>query len=338
MNNVVYILGIILQGLGGLIALFQVPRAPRKLPWLLIAISALLIVYRRAATLGEFIRADRSLAAAELITLLVSMLFFVGVLMMSQMFSEVLSSRARLKKSEEELRLANAKLDRQLREQIIVDTFTHSVSHDLRAPLRRVIGFSEALLEEYPDKLDQQGQDYLNRINKQVKSMDELVLALLNLSKIAQHKMVIEQVDLSALLTDQLNAYKSRHPHRRLEQIIEPGLIIKGDQKLLATFLEKLLENVWESTAIKAKTVIALGKKTSEGKTVYYLRDNGQGFDMKHANQLFMPFRKIDFGEEQAGLGIGLNIVHRIITRHGGEIWAENNPDEGTVFFFTIPQ
>jgi signal transduction histidine kinase len=336
MNNLVYVVGILLQGLGGIIALLQVPRAPRKLPWLLIAISALLIVYRRAATLGEFIRADRPLAGAEILTLLISLLFFVGVLLMSQMFSEVLNSRVRLKKSEEELRLAIAKLDRKVREQAIVDTFTYSVSHDLRAPLRRIIGFSEALLEEYPDKIDQQGKDYLYRIDRQVKAMDKLILALLDLSSIARHEMVFEEVDLNALSRSYLETLQYKEPLRHFELITEPDLTVNGDTVLLTTLLEKLLDNAWEYTATAETTVIELGKTTSEGKTVFYLRDNGEGFDMQQVDQLFMPFRKLHPDEEHPGSGIGLNIAHRIITRHGGEIWAESNPGKGAVFFFTI--
>lgn len=337
MNNAVYILGIVLQGLGGLIALFQVPRAPRKLPWLLIALSALLIVYRRAATLGEFIQADRSLAAAELMTLLISLLFFIGVLLMSQMFSEVLRSRALLKKSEDELRRANTKLDRQVREQAVVDAFTYSVSHDLRAPLRRVIGFSEALIEEFRDKLDMQGQDYLSRIENQVKAMDRLVLALLELSSIAQHKMIIEAVNLSALYTDHLDTLKSREPQRRLELVTEENMVVEGDAKLLAKLLEKLLDNIWQYTAGTETAVIELGETIIKGKKVYFVSDNGKGFDMKQIDHIFMPFNKLYQEEAQPGLGIGLNIAQRIITRHGGEIWAESSLNEGAVFYFTLP-
>lgn len=234
------------------------------------------------------------------------------------------------KKAEEDLRL-------QARERAAVDTFTYSVSNDLQAPLRRIEGFSEALLEECPDQLNDQARDYLNRIVAQIGSMRNLTDALLQLSKVVSREMNRESVNLSALARAYLNELQYREPWRQVEWIIAEELVAEGDVDLLNILLANLLDNAWKFTSGVKEVRIEFGSKEQDGRTVFYLKDNGAGFDMKHAEKLFTPFQKLHNESEFPGKGIGLNLVYRIISRHKGEIWAEGEVDKGACFYFTLP-
>ena len=234
------------------------------------------------------------------------------------------------KKAEEALKL-------QARERAAVDTFTYSVSHDLQAPLRRIEGFSEMLLEEFPDQANDNFRDYLKRIITQISSMKALTDALRQLSKIVSHDIEKEEVNLSALTRSQLDKLKYKEPGRRLEAIVEPKLIAEGDTELLNVLLANLLDNAWKFTAGLEKALIEFGSIEQDGCTIYYLKDNGAGFDMSHADKLFIPFHKLHSEKDYPGIGIGLNLVYRIISRHGGEVWAEGKMGEGATFFFTLP-
>ena len=225
----------------------------------------------------------------------------------------------------------------QASERAAVDTFTYSVSNDLQAPLRRIEGFSEALLEECPDQLSDQAQGYLNRIITQIGSMKNLTDALLQLSRVVSHRMEREAVDLSALIRSNLEKLQYKEPERRVETVVAPKLIVEGDADLLKILLANLLDNAWKFSAGEKEARIEFGSKEQDGRTVYYLKDNGAGFDMNHAEKLFVPFHKLHSENEYSGIGIGLNLVYRIISRHSGEIWAEGEPGKGACFFFTLP-
>ncbi len=234
-----------------------------------------------------------------------------------------------LEKTQEALKL-------QARERAAVDTFTYSVSHDLQAPLRRIEGFSEALLEECPDELSDQARDYLNRIVTQVGSMKNLTDALLQLSRVVSREIDRETVDLSALARAKLENLQYEEPERRLKLVVAPGLIAEGDLELLNLMLSKLLDNAWKFTSGVEEARIEFGRTRQDGRTIYHLKDNGVGFDMNHAEKLFTPFQKLHSEEDYPGIGIGLNLVYRIISRHGGEIWAEGEVDKGATFYFTL--
>ena len=234
------------------------------------------------------------------------------------------------KKVEDALRL-------QANERAAVDDFTYSVSHDLQAPLRRIEGFSEALLEEYPECLDEQGRDYLRRINEQVGSMKLLTDALLRLSRVVSHRIEKEEIDLSILTRSHLERKRLDDPGRKVEIKIEQSLIAEGDIDLLSIALEELIDNAWKFTSETEKACIELGSLIMEGKTAYYIKDNGTGFNMRHADKLFVPFQKLHNVNDYPGIGIGLNIFYRIITRHEGEVWAESEPGKGAAFYFTLP-
>jgi PAS domain S-box-containing protein len=235
------------------------------------------------------------------------------------------------KKAEDALRL-------QANERAAVDSFTYSVSNDLQAPLRRIEGFSEALLEEYPDQLSDQARDYLERINRQIGSMKNLTDALLKLSRVVSHGIKNEEVNLSALARSHLEKLRYTEPARRVETVVAPDMMAMGDGDLLSVILENLLENAWKFTAGVEKAHIECGSAKQDGHTIYFVRDNGVGFDQQHSAKLFGPFQKLHNENEYPDIGIGLNIIYRIVTRHGGEVWAEGEIGKGATFYFTLPE
>ncbi len=233
------------------------------------------------------------------------------------------------KKIEEALR-------QQARERAAVDTFTYSVSNDLQAPLRRIEGFSELLLEECSDQLNEQARDYLNRIITQISSMKALTDALLQLSNVVTREIDRETVDLSALVSAHLEKLQLRESTRQVETIVAPNLTVTGEVDLINLIVVNLLDNAWKFTSRVKKARIEFGSTLQNGHTVYYLKDNGAGFDMKHAASLFAPFSKLHRVEDYPGIGIGLNLAFRIISRHGGEIWAVGEEGKGACFYFTL--
>ncbi len=218
-----------------------------------------------------------------------------------------------------------------------LDAFTYSAAHDLRGPLNRMNGFSQALLEDYAEQLDQQGKDYLQRIFKSSLRMGELIDDLLKLSKVSQHQISHDPVELSTLVSVYLKELQAKEPGRQLETAVAPGLVAKADTALVRIALENLLNNAWKFSSGKDISRIEFGSTVQKGKEVLYIRDNGAGFDMKHADKLFTAFQRLHSEQEFSGTGIGLSIVSRIIKRHGGEIWAEGEVGKGACFFFTLP-
>ncbi len=250
-----------------------------------------------------------------------------------------------LKAIEEEMKELNVNLERKVEERTAqleaanreLDAFTHSASHDLRSPLNRISGFSNALLEDFSDQLDSQSRDYLQRINSSCEHMKLLIDDLLKLSRVSQVQISREPVELSALANVCLKELKARVPDRPVETVIASDLVVEGDTALLRIALENLLGNAWKFSAGEVPSRIEFGSTFQEGKEVYYIRDNGTGFDMKHAEKLFTAFQRLHDAKKYPGTGIGLSIVSRIINRHGGEIWAEGEPGKGACFYFTLP-
>jgi PAS domain S-box-containing protein len=238
-----------------------------------------------------------------------------------------------LKRTEESLRRYTSELETANKE---LESFSYSVSHDLRAPLRTLDGFSEMMLEEYGDRLDEDGKDYLNRIRKASQTMSELIDAILNLSRISRAEMHRDQVDLSDLARSILEGLKQSQPERRAEIIIAPELRVNGDLALLRVALNNLLENAWKYTRKCPQTRIELGKIEEKGEKFYFIKDNGIGFDMKYQDKLFQPFQRLHTSNEYPGTGIGLATVQRVIHRHNGRIWAESEVGKGSTFYFTL--
>ena len=217
-----------------------------------------------------------------------------------------------------------------------LEAFTYSVSHDLRAPLRHLDGFSQILLQDYADRLDERGQRYLNFLREGSQRMEQLVNALLALSRLSRAEMQPETVDLSELARSILADLRREQPERLAEFTVEPDLAARGDPRLLRSVLENLLGNAWKFTSKRPLARIELGVTRQNGQTVFFVRDNGAGFDQRHADKLFVPFQRLHSADEFPGVGVGLATVQRIVHRHGGLVWAEGEVDKGATFYFTL--
>jgi light-regulated signal transduction histidine kinase (bacteriophytochrome) len=245
-----------------------------------------------------------------------------------------------LKRAEREVRRLNYDLEQR---QIALETankeleaFSYSVAHDLRAPLRSIDGFSQALLEDYADKLDAEGRKYLQKVRESAQEMGRLIDALLTLSRVTRSALHREPVDLTALARSVLARLQRNEPERKVELIISDGLIANGDARLLGVVLQNLLGNAWKFTGKCLMARIEVGVRQEEGRPVFFVRDNGAGFDMTYAHKLFGVFQRLHSGAEFEGTGIGLATVQRIIQRHGGRVWAEGAVGRGATVSFTL--
>ncbi len=219
-----------------------------------------------------------------------------------------------------------------------LEAFSYSVSHDLRAPLRSIDGFSQILLHDYANQIDAKGQDYLRRVCDLAHRMSELIDDLLLLSRVARAELRREQIDLSGIAHAVLEELKRKDSDRQVELRIAGELLAEADSRLVRVAFENLLGNAWKFTAKTLNGWIELGVQKGEAGAVFFVRDNGAGFDMNYAENLFRPFQRLHTEEQFPGTGIGLATVHRIIDRHGGRIWAEGATDRGATFYFTIPR
>lgn len=217
-----------------------------------------------------------------------------------------------------------------------LESFAYSVSHDLRAPLRAIDGFSQALLEDCADQIDDLGQDYLERVRANTQRMGELIDALLLLSRLSRAEMRLEAVDLSALAQHIATDLQRGDNERQVEFSIKPELVVEGDARLLRVVLENLLGNAWKFSGARSEACIEFGAVEQDGERAYFVRDNGVGFDMAYAHKLFGAFQRLHPMNEFAGTGIGLATVQRVVHRHQGQVWARAAPEEGATFFFTL--
>ncbi|MDJ0833827.1 MAG: ATP-binding protein [Gammaproteobacteria bacterium] len=219
-----------------------------------------------------------------------------------------------------------------------LEAFSYSVSHDLRAPLRGIDGFSQALLEDNLEQLDEQGQAYLQRIRKAAGHMSLLIEDLLQLARTTQVPMTYRTVDLTDMAQKIIRELADNQPQREVEVKIEDGLTIRADPTLMKIALDNLLGNAWKYTNKQPRARIEFGCCEKEGDEAFYIKDNGAGFDMRHADKLFGSFQRLHKTSEYEGTGIGLATVQRIIHRHGGRIWGEAELNKGASFFFTISE
>jgi PAS domain S-box-containing protein len=244
-------------------------------------------------------------------------------------------AEARIQALNEDLARRYAELEAAHRE---LEAFSYSVSHDLRAPLRAIDGFSQALLEDCEPQLDERGKDYLRRIRAATRRMGELIDDLLALSRVTRQEMRRERVDLSALARSVVAQLRRLEPARRVEVVIADGLEAEGDAHLLRLVLENLLGNAWKFTAREPEARIEFGALDEGGRTAFFVRDNGVGFDMAYAHKLFAPFQRLHALSDFPGTGIGLATVHRVVARHGGRVWAVGEEGKGATFFFTLEE
>lgn len=244
------------------------------------------------------------------------------------------------KRAEQQVKQLNADLERKIQDLKAsneeLQKFSYSVSHDLRAPLRSIDGFSQALLESYEQELDETGKHYLQRVRRSSQKMGYLIDDILKLSRISRAELNITEIDLSQITRSIFEDLKRDHPERKTELYCEDGLILKADHGMMENVMQNLLDNAWKFSANNDITRIEVGSETQEGRTVYYVNDNGAGFDETYYDKLFAPFQRLHSTTEYEGTGIGLANIQRIIRRHNGEIWAQSKPGKGTTFYFYL--
>ena len=219
-----------------------------------------------------------------------------------------------------------------------LEMLSYSVSHDLRAPLRHMDGFGQALLDEYAGKLNSTGKEYLDRILNSSRRMLEMIDALLELSRYARGKVAREHVDLSAMVQEIAGELVRSQPDRKVFFRIAEGMAVRGDARLLRVVLEQLLGNAWKFSASRSEGLIEFYPTELDGRLAFAVRDNGVGFDMKYQGKLFGLFQRLHAQEEFEGTGVGLANVQRIILRHGGRTWAEGELGKGATFWFSLPK
>jgi signal transduction histidine kinase len=249
------------------------------------------------------------------------------------------------KRADDALRHFSAELEHRVAERTAqlesanreLESFSYSVSHDLRAPLRAVDGFSRMLEDDYADHLDAEGIRLLQRIRGGAHRMGELIDDLLRLSRLQRGQLHHGRIDLSALVRASAAELRCAAPQRAVELVIADGVVVEGDRQLLTVALHNLLDNAWKYTSKRATARIEFGTTAGEDGPVYFVRDDGAGFDMRYVGKLFGAFQRLHGVEEFEGTGIGLASVQRIIARRGGRVWAEAAVDGGATFFFTLP-
>lgn len=219
-----------------------------------------------------------------------------------------------------------------------LEAFSYSVSHDLRAPLRAISGFAQAVVEDYAPRLDEEGKRYLGLIQKNAHKMGQLIDDLLTFSRLGRQQMIATRVDMEALAKTVFEELAAQAPGRDIEFTIHPAPPVYGDQAMIRQVLANLFGNAIKFTRTREKASIEFGYQPELRKGAYYVKDNGVGFDMQYGGKLFGVFQRLHAATEFEGTGVGLALVYRIITRHGGEVWAEGQVDRGAKFYFTLQE
>jgi signal transduction histidine kinase len=240
--------------------------------------------------------------------------------------------QARIRQLETEGRQRTQRHEQAVRE---LDSFAYSISHDLRAPLRVIDGFTQIVLEDYGDRLDSLGREHLKRIEAAGSRMNSMIDTLLAMSRMTGRELQFERVDLSETARQLAEEFKATSPGRKVEVSVEPGLNAEGDRTLMRMVLQNLLGNAFKFSAHTGDARIQFGRRP-DGDHAFFVRDNGAGFDMRFADRLFGVFQRLHSQSEFAGTGVGLATVQRIVRRHCGRIWAESEPGKGATFFFTL--
>jgi PAS domain S-box-containing protein len=249
--------------------------------------------------------------------------------------------------AEEEVHALNIELERRVQERTTelsaanreLEAFSFSVSHDLRAPLRAVSGFTALLKADYGDRLDETARQFMERIHNGCERMDGLIDDMLSLAQISRADLMAGETDLSAVAEKVIAELRDDEPQRQVETVVQPGLAVYADARLLRVALDNLIGNAWKFSGRRERARIEVGLSSDAGLlSTYFVRDNGAGFDPKYSERLFTPFQRLHSEGEFPGTGIGLATARRVFERHGGNIWAESQPGQGATFFFSLPK
>lgn len=302
-----------------------------------------------AASVSSASRSSRGVVTMAIVVGIASVLILLLVPLVTRMLSENLRVSEELQRAHDELRRANEQLEQRVQERTValsaanqeLEAFSYSVSHDLRAPLRGIDGFSQALLEDCSAQLDAQGREYLQRIRSGVQRMGRLIDDLLSLSRLTRREIHFQAVNLTAIARSVLEELRAADAERNVHVEIGEVGQVTGDAGLLSAALENLFTNAWKFTSKKPDARIEFGAFTQKdahglAERVYFVRDNGAGFDMAYSDKLFGAFQRLHGVSEFGGTGIGLATVRRIIHRHGGRIWAAGEVGKGATFYFTL--
>jgi len=261
-------------------------------------------------------------------------------------FGSRLAIEIQRKHAEQDLRALNETLERRIKERTQdleytnqeLNAFCYSVSHDLRAPVRTINSFVDILFEDFGDLMPLESQDFLRRIKRSGKKLDQLIDDLLQLSRVSRLAMSRQFVDISELINEEVQILNDAHSDKFLKVEIAPGMVAWGDEGLIRILYQNLLSNAWKYSAPNPEPLIKVGvlENENENEKIFYVQDNGIGFDMRYAHKLFKPFQRLHREEEFEGNGIGLATIKRIVNRHGGDVWPESTLGEGTTFYFTL--
>jgi signal transduction histidine kinase len=292
--------------------------------WFVVAYLPAAALAKQTADLAR----DLAFALAAVLVLLAAVAYGIGHhgVRRQQAERQIQELNERLSRDNAELQALNKELE----------AFSYSVSHDLRAPLRAIDGFSQALLEDQAERLDEGGRDSLMRVRRAAQRMGLLIDDLLKLARIARAEVSVDDIDLSALAREIVEDLQAHAPQRRAEFVITSGLSARGDPQLLRVALENLLSNAWKFTAGREPARIEFGATVADGGPAYFVRDNGIGFDMAYAEKLFGAFQRLHDAKQFPGTGVGLATVQRIIHKHGGRVWAQAESNKGATFYFTL--
>jgi signal transduction histidine kinase len=308
--------------------------------WTLYVLDDPAVIY--AAQRSLLTQLGTPLAGSIVVAGVLAALLAVGWLLLTRGRARLAAANVQLRELNTEVHGLNAALQgnvselRSLNEEL--GAFAYSVSHDLRAPLRSIDGFSQILLEDKAEALGADGQKHLDRVRAAATHMGALIDDMLRLSRITRDEMSPRSVDLTALARSVVDDLRAHEPHRKVEFESNGALPARADERLLRIALTNLLGNAWKFTRTREPAHVSFGGETRDGEAVFFVKDNGVGFDMQYAQKLFGAFQRLHQRSEFEGTGIGLATVQRIVHRHGGRVWAESEVDKGTTFYFTLPR